>query len=88
MECVCKSLLACPLLGGLSSFGVSSNYWTFHCITVNSGELQILYPIPFSVHRKFIVCFCHRPQYKTIELYQPYISHRANRNGIQNSKFS
>ena len=56
--------------------------------TVNSGELQIPYPILFSVHRKYMVCFCHRLQCKTIELYQAYISCHANRNGIRNSKFS
>ena len=39
--------------------------------TVNSGELRILYPVPVCVTGKYMVCFGHKLQYKTIELYQP-----------------
>ena len=54
-------------------------------VIMNSGELRIQCSVQFSVHEKFMVCFCHRLQYKTIALYQPQISNHTNRNGIRSS---
>ena len=60
----------------------------FPVYTTRNVQMPVISNSVSHVHGKFMVCFCHRLQYKTIELYQTYISCHANWNGIRNLKFS